>query len=573
MLRVSNISKRYGDTPILKNVSFTVNPGDRLGLIGPNGCGKTTLLRIITGELAPDTGSVRTDPPDLGVGHLEQGLTYAPGDTLDTVLRAVHAQVMALEARIEALGAALATAEGAEQARALEAYGEALTDLERLARQQAPEHAAEAILDGLGLGHLDLETPVRILSGGQKTRLGLARLLMREPRLLLLDEPTNHLDIAALEWLETWLTDYAGGVIIVSHDRTFLDGSVTGILDLDARTHEVMAYPGNYTTYLEIKQREIERQWEAYTAQQERIARLSGEARRLSGYANSIEAGTIDFAPRKIAKGIARRATVQRRRIEREMEAGERVEKPPQSAWQMKLEFSDTPPSGQDVFVLKELAAGYDGQAIFSDASAYLRQGERVALIGPNGAGKTTLLRVLAGELEPLAGEARMGANVKLGYYAQEQDTLAPESTPFESVRQVAAMSDTEVRSFLHYFLFTGDEVFTPVRSLSYGERARLVLARLVAQGCNCLLLDEPINHLDIPSRASFEHAMAAFEGTVLAVVHDRYFIQHFATRLWAVEGDTLHTYVDLAEYQRIRRGGEMPDTSLPLMGNQERMK
>jgi ATP-binding cassette subfamily F protein 3 len=257
---------------------------------------------------------------------------------------------------------------------------------------------------------------------------------------------------------------------------------------------------------------------------------------------------------RKIAKGIARRATVQRRRLERELER-ERIEKP-RSGWQMKLDFEDTPESGQDVLVLDDVAIGYGGVPLASEISDVLRAGERVALVGPNGSGKTTLLRVVAGRLAPIAGEVRLGANVRLGYYAQEQETLNLGSTPLQTIAEVASMSETDVRSFLHYFLFAGDEVFVPVGSLSYGERARLALARLVATGCNFLLLDEPINHLDIPSRARFEQAMQAFEGTVLAVVHDRYFIQGFASRIWAIRDETLRSYCDLEDLRRARTAG-----------------
>lgn len=557
MLQVSNISKHYGDLQVLNQISFVVNPGDRVGLIGPNGCGKTTLLRILSGHERPDHGSVNIDPPAAVIGYLEQGLTYGDDDTLDTVLRAEHRRIEALDAELIYLGEALAAATGAELARLMDAYGEAVAQLEHLSRTLPTEHETARVLAGLGLTSLPLSMPVAHLSGGQKTRLGLARLLLQQPEILLLDEPTNHLDIEALEWLEEWLSSYRGAVLIVSHDRTFLDRTVNWIFELNELTHGCAAYPGNYSDYLEAKQREIERQWEAYSAQQERIAQLSGEARRLSGYAGSIEAGTIDFSIRKIAKGIARRAVVQRRRIERELEQ-ERVERP-RLTWQMKLEFVETPASGQDVVTLSHVAVGYDQVVLVDDVTDILRQGERVALIGPNGAGKTTLLRVIGGQLLPLSGTVRLGANVRLGYYAQEQENLDPTSTPFATVRQVASMSDTDVRSFLHHFLFTGDEVFTPVQSLSYGERARLVLARLVAEGCNLLLLDEPINHLDIPSRASFEQAIVNFEGTVLAVVHDRYFIRQFATRVWAIHGETLHSYVDLEDYQRIRRRSESP--------------
>lgn len=552
MLQASDISKRFGDAQVLRKVSFTVNPGDRVGLIGPNGCGKTTLLRILAGQEQPDTGSIQTTPGTLLIGYLEQGLSYQEGDTLDDVLREEHHRLKRAERDVVRLAEALAIAEGEEQAQLLNAYGEALARLERLSQTQVAPHEAAAVLAGLGLDDLPLTTPVRRLSGGQKTRLGLARLLIKGPQLLLLDEPTNHLDISVMEWLEGWLSTYKGAVLIVSHDRTFLDRTVNWIFELDDRTHELSVYPGNYSNYLEAKRREIERQWEAYNSQQERIAQLTREARRLSGYANSIEQGTIDFAPRKIAKGIARRAVVQRRRIERELEQ-ERVEKPGLT-WHLKLEFTDTPESGQDVLILDDLAVGYtEDRPLLAGVDQWLRQGERIALVGPNGTGKTSLLRTIRGEIPPLAGRVRIGANVKLGYYAQEQETLDPDGTPYSVIREVASMSETDIRSFLHYFLFAGDGVFMSIRNLSYGERARLVLARLVASGCNCLLLDEPINHLDIPSRASFEQAMAAFEGTVLAVVHDRYFIKEFATRIWAVHNGTVHSHVDLASYQRVR--------------------
>ncbi len=551
MLQLSNISKRYDDTLLLREVSFTLNAGERVGLVGPNGCGKTTLLRIIAGEVQADAGSVRRIPANVRLGYLPQGLTYAADEVLADVLQAERIALEAAEARVAELATAIATATGAEQQRLMDEYDAALADLELWAARQIPEHEAQAVLSGLGLGEVPLETPIAHLSGGQKTRLGLARLLLRLPQVLLLDEPTNHLDIAALEWLEDWIQDYRDAVLLVTHDRTFLERTVTTILELDPQTRTVASYPGSYDDYLTAKRREREKQMTAYRQQQEQIAQAKAEIGRLSGYARGIETSTIDFGPRAIAKGIARRATVQKRRLERELEE-DRVEKP-SLTWQMKLEFEHTPASGQEVIRLHEVAAGYEGAPLFREASAWLRQGERIALIGPNGCGKTTLLRVITGELAPMAGEVRIGANVKLGYYAQEQENLDPTSTPLATIRQVAAMSETDVRSFLHFFLFAGDDVFVPNGSLSYGERARLVLARLVATGCNCLILDEPINHLDIPSRANFERAMTAFAGTVLAVVHDRYFIKQFASRIWALEAGTLRTYVDLPDYQRHR--------------------
>ncbi|MGC9332862.1 MAG: ribosomal protection-like ABC-F family protein [Anaerolineae bacterium] len=556
MLQVSNVSKSFGDNVIFEKVSFTVNAGERVGLIGPNGCGKTTLLKIILGELDPDTGSAWLSPADVWAGYLAQALEYEPGQTVGQVLKEAVEGLSAAEDRLGHLSAQMATAQGEALERLLAEYGQTLEAYERLGGYAA-EARAEEVLAGLDLQALDQSTPVGILSGGQKTRLGLARLLLSNPDLLLLDEPTNHLDIEALEWLEGFLQGFAGAVVIVSHDRALLDRTVTKILELAPEKGTIREYPGDYSDYVNSREHERAQHWAAYKDQQGFIAHLQGTIAAKKGYARSIELGTIDFGPRKIAKGIARKAIVQQRRLERLLASEERIDRPDRT-WQMKLEFVGTRTSGRDVLQLEGLCMGFGQRLLFQEVNLTLRAGERIALVGPNGSGKTTLARLVRGELSPLAGQVRLGTGVKLGYYAQEQEVLDPDSTPYDTIREVATMDQTEARSFLHYFLFGGDEVFARVGSLSFGERARLVLARLVAQGCNFLLLDEPVNHLDIPARSRFEQAMAGFEGTVLAIVHDRYFIERFATGLWAIKDHTIHTYVDLDEMRRT--GGKVTD-------------
>ena len=323
MLQVSNITKHYGDALILDGVTFTLNPGERVALIGPNGSGKTTLLRIITGQETADSGSVQRDPPDLRLGYLEQGLAYHDEATLDHILRAEEIALENIEERVAALANALAAAEDAEQARLLDAYGEALIELEALAARQTPEHVVKAILAGLDLDDVPLDTPVRHLSGGQKTRLGLARLLIQNPQVLLLDEPTNHLDIGALEWLEGWLREYRGAALIVSHDRAFLDNTVTQVLDLDPLTHTVTVYTGNYSDYIAAWTRQREKQLMQWRDEQAEIRRLQADIHRTKMHAMSVELTTTPGDPqiRRYAKKVAKKATSREKRLERYQES------------------------------------------------------------------------------------------------------------------------------------------------------------------------------------------------------------------------------------------------------------
>jgi ATPase subunit of ABC transporter with duplicated ATPase domains len=535
MLNVQHLSKSYGLDIVLKDVSFTLNAGERVGLVGPNGSGKTTLLRILASLEQPDSGHVQWNPPGLRMGYLPQGLLPSPEETMQGFLSLPAFSLPELEAQIEKLAASLVGAPN-QPILAVE-YDRLLAQMEAASAEAG---RLESVLAALDLGRFPPETLVASLSGGQKTRLALARVLLLDPQLLLLDEPTNHLDMDMLAWLEEWLLAFRGAALVVSHDRAFLDRTATAILELDMATHTARLYGGDYSAYVEEKLAETERGWQAYNDQQSEIARLKRAAAGLRNDARFKRGGKADTND-KFAKGffsdrskgtVARARHIERRLVR--LQGEERVEKP-KLGWQMKLDFGEMPSSGKAVLHLEDLAVGYGSTIVLEGVNQHLVQGARVALIGPNGAGKTTLLRTIAARLEPLAGSIRLGANVRVGYMAQEQEGLDPGLDALTTLRSLALFGETEARAFLHQYLFSRDDVFVPVRSLSYGERARLSLACLVAGGCNLLLLDEPVNHLDIPSRQRFEQALQTFSGTLLVASHDRYFIESFASEVWEI--------------------------------------
>ncbi len=534
MLTVHHLHKSYGIQPILQDISFSIGQRERMGLIGPNGCGKTTLMRILAGIEQPDSGTVVSTRPNLRIGYLAQGMEFEPDQTIHSALQPDPVSQAELEAEIESLAAALTSTP--EDATLQARYDATLHRLSMFNMQPA------SILGPLGLAELPLETPIAHLSGGQKTRLMLARVLLNDPHLLLLDEPTNHLDIEMLEWLETWLNGFQGAALIVSHDRAFLDHTVTSIFELDPARHELRSYPGNYADYLEQKLAEREKQAQAYQDQMDEIAQLRSAAAHIRGLTKMKIGGKADSGD-KFAKGFfgnraTKRTAGRAKHIEARIEkilTEEKLEKPKQN-WQMKLDFGEPAHSSKDVLVTESLSIGYAPESpLLTGLNLHIRAGQRIALTGANGSGKTTLIRTIAGKMPPLAGRLRLGTTVKVGYMAQEQELLNPDLNALQSVQSVAALNETEARNFLHYFLFKGDAALRPIAELSFGERARLQLGLLVAQGCTFLILDEPINHLDIPSRARFEEALANFNGTILAVVHDRYFIERFASEVWLV--------------------------------------
>jgi len=532
MLSIHNLNKSYGIQPVLQNINFNISSGERIGLIGPNGSGKTTLMRILAGFEQPDSGDVSSTRLNLRTGYLAQGMDFTPEQTLHSALGLDSTTQTDPAVEVESL--ALALSQTPNDSALQHQYDQALARLSTL------DLRPDTILAPLGLSSLPLDTPIAHLSGGQKTRLMLAHVLLKEPHLLLLDEPTNHLDIEMLEWLEDWLNHFQGAVLIVSHDRVFLDNTVTSILELDSTTHTIKTYAGNYSDYLSQKSAELDKQSQAYQDQQDQIAQLrvaAGHVRSLTkmrkgGKADGGDKFAKGFFGNRATKNVAGRAKHIEARIEHIL-TEEKIEKP-RASWQMRLDFGTPDHQSKDVLVTESLSIGYTAEnPLLTNLNLSIRAGQRVVLTGPNGAGKTSFIRTIIGKIPPLSGSFRLGGATKLGYMAQEQELINPNFSALQTIQSVSPFNETDTRNFLHYFLFKGDIALRPSRELSFGERARLQLATLVAQGCTFLILDEPINHLDIPSRERFEEALENFNGTILAVVHDRSFIERFASHVW----------------------------------------
>jgi len=523
IVTANQLAKSYGAQDIFWDVSLQIARSDKIALVGPNGAGKTTLLRIIAGLEAPTAGQVHR-ARNLRIGYLPQEAQLSSERTLYEEMLTVFAHLQAQQAELRRLEQQMA--DPAQREAAMKRYGEVLHAFE-LAGGYRYESEIRMVLAGLGFPEEDQHQPLSILSGGQKTRALLAKLLLSNPDLLLLDEPTNHLDLAAIQWLEDYLVNWKGSLVVVAHDRYFLDKVVGRVWELSfGRLEE---YPGNYSRYVALRTERMERRLAEYEAQQKYIQK------------------TEDFIRRYKAGQRSKEARGRQKKLERLS----RLERPRELK---KMSFSiETNLRGADfVLIIENLAIGYQpGQPLFTCPSLYLCRGERVAILGPNGSGKTTFLKTIIGEVLPLAGRVRIGENVKLGYLAQAHEGLNNENTILDEILRVRNLPLQKARGFLGRFLFSGDDVFKPVRDLSGGERSRLALAKLALEGANFLLLDEPTNHLDIASQEVLEEVLANFDGTILLVSHDRYLINSLATQVWAIEDGEMRVYHgNYADYQ-----------------------
>ena len=555
MFKVHHLTKSYGLNPVLKKITFSLNQGERAALVGPNGCGKSTLMNIIAGMEEPDSGHVAFTPSDLQVGYLQQGIEFDPVDTMGVYLNRFASNLDETLTSVKAVCDALA--QDPEDNRLIARYDALLKQLERA---QEMEGSRLDILTGFELAEIPQDTPVSQLSGGQKVRLALAGVLLEAPDLLLLDEPTNHLDLDMRDWLREWVLSYRGAILLVSHDRAFLDAVIDKVVAFSPTGEGVDEYQGNYSDYLSTREAAYTAAQQAYVDQQEEIKRLKKAARSVRDLAKPHKGGKADG---KNTDGFSvghfqnrAKETVQRaKNIEKRIDflEGEGALEKPTRSWEMRMHFSETPEGGQIALQMDRLVIGYDGDPLISPITQTVTQGQRVALVGPNGAGKTTLFKTLLGETTPLNGTFSFGSGVKPGYLSQEQEMLNPALTVLETIQAIPGFyNQTEARTFLHRFLFKGDEVFQSVETLSYGQRSRLMLALLVGRHCNLLLLDEPLNHLDLPSQEAFEAALSHFEGAILAIAHDRFFIDRFAQVIWRFTPDGMETELSSEFVQEI---------------------
>ncbi len=550
LISASNLSKSFGPVDLFSGLNFAVSKAARLAIVGPNGIGKTTLLRILVGLEEASSGTV-TRAKNLAIGDLPQEAEFElEGGTVWDVCMACFGELQRRQEELERLEAEMAAPERRD--RALVRYGPLQEDFERRGGYVYPTRIKQ-VLNGLGFSSEDFHLPLEHLSGGQRTRLFLARLLLSDPDMLLLDEPTNHLDIAAVEWLEGYLSQWEGAAVVVSHDRYFLDKIATGIFEMTAAGIET--YRGNYSAYVDQRQERWEHRQEAFEGEKGRllkdveyikknisgqnVSQAKGKLRRLTRIVQAIEQAGMDAVLSKSWLELSEDVTTSTSPFGVE-EAERRVRSlhlPDHRPPRLRLHLHSEQRSGELVLRTSGLTVGYPGRRLFDAPDIELRRRECAALIGPNGAGKTTFIKTALGQVEPLAGEVVLGASLQIGYFAQAHEGLKPENTLIQEIQTARPeMLPGQVRDYLGKFLFSGDDVFKKVEVLSGGEGSRLALAKLALQQTNLLLLDEPTNHLDIPSQEILQEVLDDYPGTILLVTHDRYLIDALGTQIWEID-------------------------------------
>ena len=527
ILACQNIHKAFGEKVILKDASFHIEEREKAAIVGPNGAGKSTLLKIIMGRLPADDGTV-TISKDKTLGYLAQHQNLSSDGTIYDELLSAKKDIIALEEKIRETEQQMKNATGEQLDTLLDQYTKMNHQFE-LENGYAYQSEIVGVLKGLGFTEDDFSLPVNTLSGGQKTRVALGKLLLSKPDIILLDEPTNHLDMESIRWLENYLLGYNGSVIIVAHDRYFLDRIVTKIIEIE-NTH-VTVFSGNYTAYADKKKILRNMQLKEYLNQQREIKHQQEVITKLK-----------QFNREKSIKRAESR--------EKMLDKLEVVDKPAEINDKMNIELNPSVISGNDVLSVSHLSKAFDDNTLFTDISFDIKRGERVALIGNNGTGKTTILKIINDILPADSGEIKLGSKVTIGYYDQEHHVLDPDKTLFDELQDAYPdLNNTQIRNTLAAFLFTNDDVFKYIRDLSGGERGRVSLAKLMLSNANFLILDEPTNHLDMVSKEILENALNSYTGTVLYVSHDRYFINTTATRIIELVGQTTVNYIGNYDY------------------------